>query len=145
MNGIANGSAISVAGGQYSINGGAFTAAAGTINAGQSVALQMNASPNCATTTAATVTIAGVDRSFSVTTTSCNTTPADPGVFGTQANVDPLSVRTSNTLYVTGINAPIPISLVGGQYSIECNGSFTSAAGSIAPGPHHCLRPTDLV
>src|SRR5262249_54501462 len=141
VNGIAKGAAISVTGGEYSINGGAYTTAPGTIDSGQSVTLRLVASGNCNTTATMTVTIAGLgDRSFSVTTIACNTTPADPGVFLVQANVDPGTVRTSNTLYVTATNTPIPISIVGGEYSIGCNGSFTSAAGTIAPDTHVCVR-----
>ena len=40
------------------------------------------------------------------------------------------------------INAPIPISVVGGQYSIGCNAAFTGAAGTIGPNATVCVRMT---
>jgi predicted ester cyclase len=61
-------SAISVNGGQYSINNGAFTSAAGTVNNGNSVRVQLTSSANYATMTSATLTIGGVSGTFSVTT-----------------------------------------------------------------------------
>jgi hypothetical protein len=142
VGGIANGSAISVTGGEYRIDAGAFTGNAGTINAGQSVTLRMTASSSCATTTSVTVTIASVARSFSVTTIPCDTTPDALQLFVPQAFAEPGSVRTSNTITVTGINAPIPISVVGGSYSIGCTASFTTAPGTIANNGTVCVRQT---
>ncbi len=140
INGIAAGSAISVEGGQYRIDSGTFAATAGTINPGQSVTLRMTASPNCATTTSAVLTIAGVARSFSLSTVACDAIPDSPGVFATQANVTPGSLRTSNNISITGINTTVPVSITGGEYSIGCTASFTSLAGSIGPDQNVCVR-----
>src|SRR6185503_6144911 len=61
---------ISVANGEYSIDGGAFTSLPGTIEPGQTVRLRVVSSPSFSTTTGATLTIGGVNGSFMVTTQS---------------------------------------------------------------------------
>lgn len=53
---------------QYSINGGAYTSAAGTVNNGQTVAVCQTSSPNFSTTTDLTLDIGGVTDTFRVTT-----------------------------------------------------------------------------
>jgi hypothetical protein len=75
ITGIANGSSISVTGGDYKVDAGAFSSVAGTVNNGQAVTLRQTASANCGTTLATTVTIAGVPRDFNVSTIACDTTP----------------------------------------------------------------------
>ena len=57
MSGIAGGSAISVAGGSYKIDAGAFTTSPGTVSAGQTVTLRQTASANCGTTTTTTLSL----------------------------------------------------------------------------------------
>jgi uncharacterized delta-60 repeat protein len=59
---------ISVVGGEYSINGGAFTATAGTVANGERVRVRVTASGSYSTTVSATLTIGGVSDTFSVTT-----------------------------------------------------------------------------
>jgi serine protease len=61
-------STISIAGGAYSVNGGAYMAAAGTVNNGDTVTVRQTASGSNSTTTTATLTIGGVNGAFSVTT-----------------------------------------------------------------------------
>ncbi len=145
VTGIANGSAISVTGGQYKIDAGAFTGTAGTINDGQMLTLQQTASATCGTTTIATVTIAslpGATREFSVTTLSCDNTPNPLADLLTQASVAIGSARTSNAITVTGINAPVAISVAGGEYSIGCTATFTPTAATIANNQTVCVRHT---
>jgi outer membrane protein OmpA-like peptidoglycan-associated protein len=60
--------AISVVGGEYNINGGAFTATAGTVTVGQTVSVRQTSSASALTATTATVTIGGVAEGFTVTT-----------------------------------------------------------------------------
>ena len=57
----------------------------------------------------------------------------DPFVFIDQTGVPLNAVITSNTFTVTGINVPTPISVVGGEYSIN-GGTFTSLAGTVSNG-----------
>lgn len=72
ISGIEAATAISVSGGQYSINGGAFTAAAGTVSPGDSVVVRLTASGSNSTLAAATLAVgAGADQraaTFNVTT-----------------------------------------------------------------------------
>jgi hypothetical protein len=59
---------ISVKGGEYSINGGPFTALAGTINGGQSVAVRLTSSTLPGTAAFATVKIGAASATFKATT-----------------------------------------------------------------------------
>ncbi len=59
---------ISITGGEYSIGGAAFTGANGTVNNGQTVSVRVVSSANAGSTTQATVTIGGVNATFSVST-----------------------------------------------------------------------------
>ncbi len=68
ISGIEAAASISVAGGEYSIDGGNFTSVDGTLTNGQSVVVQQTSSPNSETTTDTVVVIGGVSDSFSVTT-----------------------------------------------------------------------------
>ncbi len=69
VTGINSPAPVSITGGQYSINGGVYTSATGTINNGDRVSVQLTSSGSYATTTNATLTIGGVSGAFSVTTT----------------------------------------------------------------------------
>lgn len=68
ISGINTAVPISITNGEYSIDGGSFTSAEGTISNGQAVALRLVSAATAATETNATVIIAGVTKSFSVTT-----------------------------------------------------------------------------
>lgn len=70
-----------------------------------------------------------------------DTTP-DPFSFTDVNNVALNSVQTSNTITVNGTDADAAISVLGGEYALGCNGSFTTAAGMIAPGGSVCVRHT---
>jgi N-acetylneuraminic acid mutarotase len=59
---------ISITGGKYSINGGSYTNASGTVNNGDKVTVQQTSSGSYSTTTVATLTIGGISDTFSVTT-----------------------------------------------------------------------------
>ena len=68
VSGIDAAANISVSGGQYSIDGGAFTSAAGLVNNGQIVSFRVTSSSTDSTTVGATLTIGGISDTFSVTT-----------------------------------------------------------------------------
>lgn len=59
---------ISVVGGEYSVNGAAFTASAGTVNLGDSVAVRLVSASTGLETTEVTLTIGSISDTFSVTT-----------------------------------------------------------------------------
>ena len=68
VTGIHAATPISVAGGTYSINGGLYTNADGTVINGSTVTVQQISSPSYNTMTNATLTIGGVSDTFNVTT-----------------------------------------------------------------------------
>jgi hypothetical protein len=131
VSGINSASAISIVGGTYSINGGAYVSTASTVTNGQTVSVQQTASNSYSFTTTATLTIGGVSGAFDVTTLTVpiDTIP-DPFSFTTQTGVALSSVATSNPLTVSGINSASAISIVGGTYSIN-GGAYVSTAGTV--------------
>ncbi len=64
---------ISIAGGAYSINGSAYTSAAGTVAPGAQVTVQLTAAATPATKKTATLTIGGVSAGYDVTTVDAAT------------------------------------------------------------------------
>lgn len=59
---------ISITGGMYSINGGAFTASAGTVNANDVVIVEVLSSGGYSTAASTTLTISGISATFTATT-----------------------------------------------------------------------------
>ena len=138
--GIDSAAAIGIAGGSYSINGGAYVSTAGTLNNGDTVTVQQTSSASFSTLTSATLTIGGVSGAFEVTTLAADTTP-DAFSFTAQTNVALSSVATSNTITVAGINTASPISIVGGTYSIN-GGVYVSTAGTLNNGDTVTVQQT---
>ena len=140
VTGINTPAAITVSGGEYSIDGGAFTAAAATVAGGSTVRVRHTSSASFSTATNTTLAIGGVSDTFTSTTLGQDTTP-DDFTFVSQAGVPRGSVVSSNTITVAGINAPAGISIVGGEYSVN-GGAFTSAAGTVNAGDTVQVRVT---
>jgi hypothetical protein len=81
---------ISIGGGQYSINGGAWTSGSGTVALGNQVKLRLTAPAGYGATGTATLTIGDVSASFQVSTRSFTAVTATTEVFanaGTAASV----------------------------------------------------------
>ena len=132
ISGINSPSTISITNGTYSINGGSFTAEAGTINNGQSLKIRVLTKSDFSITTTAIVTIGEYQTSFTVITHTIDTIPNDfvfDDVVGAQFN----TTYTSKNIQVVNINSPSVVSIVGGQYSID-NGAFINTAGLINNG-----------
>lgn len=70
-----------------------------------------------------------------------DTTP-DAFSFSPAENVGVATTVVSDSAQITGIDAPAPVSIVGGDYSIGCGSTFTSAAGSIENGQSICVKHT---
>jgi hypothetical protein len=138
--GVNSPSPVSVNGGQYAVNGGTFTAAAGAVNNGDALAVRLTSAGSFSGTSETTLTIGGVSATFSVTTMAVDTTP-DPFVFADQAGVALSTVITSNSITVVGINSASPISINGGEYSVN-GGGFTSAPGTVNNGDMVIVRVT---
>jgi hypothetical protein len=123
---------ISVTSGStYSINGGPFTSASGTVQPGDQVVVQTTGAPTYNTTSSAIVTIGGVTSTYTVTTAA--QPPQQAGftpVTGSSVGVP----QMSNPITVTIITTAAPISVSSGaEYSIN-GGPFTSVAGTVQPG-----------
>lgn len=129
---------ISIVGGSYSINGGTYTAAAGSVNPNDRVSVRQTVSAQLGTKTTATLTVGGVSAGFDVTTIGAITTP-DPFSFVAQSDTAPNAVITSNTVVISGINTPVPISITGGTYSVN-GAAYTSSAGTVKAGDSVTVR-----
>ena len=129
ISGINTATTVIITGGEYSINGGAFTASAGSISNGQSIVVRVTASASHSTTVTAQLTLGDVAATFSVTT-KADTTP-DAFTFEPAINAELDTAYTSNSITVSGIDAAVPISISGGEYSIN-GGEFTSATGTVS-------------
>jgi FG-GAP-like repeat len=63
----------------------------------------------------------------------------DPFAFTPRTMAHPSSTVVSNVTSVYGINASAPISIVGGEYSVN-GGAYTSTSGTVANGAHVQVR-----
>jgi hypothetical protein len=131
---------ISVSSGsEYSIDGGPFTSAAGTVQPGDQVAVEVTAPSTYDTTATGVLTIGGTPSNFTVTT---GAEPVLQGSFTAITSAANSSAETSTPITVTGITSPAVISVTGGaQYSIN-GGAFTSAPGTVQPGDQVVLQIT---
>jgi len=113
VSGINAAAPISIVGGSYSINGGAYTAAAGSVNNGNTVTLQQTSSASYSALTTATLTIGGVVGAFNVTTVAppAAIPPALAATFGAVSIA--LNGKTSLTFTITNPNAGIGLTGVG--------------------------------
>lgn len=132
---------VTIVNGEYSLGcTGNFTSAAGRANAGDTICLRHTTSSDYYTETTTEVTIGASTFEFQSRTVA-DITP-DAFSFSAVSDVDLSSQQTSNEITVAGITNQVDVSIVEGEYSIGCNGSFTAAAGTIALGETICLRHT---
>lgn len=120
VSGIDAAAPILITGGTYSINGGDYTGADGTVNDGDAITVRQTSSGSYTTTTDATLTIGDVSDTFSVTTVMFT--------FTDQKNVELSTEITSNAITVAGLSDPTPVSITGGTYSIN-EGDYISENG----------------
>lgn len=94
VQGIDAAAPVSISGGEYSINGAAYTAAAGSVSAGDSIRVRVTASGSNSATTSATLTIGGVSGTFQVTTLAATTEepPEDEPGSGGSSSLDLFSL-----------------------------------------------------
>ena len=128
--GINSPAPISITGGTYSINGGAYTAIAGTVTNGQTVTVRHTSSAANSTVTTTTLTIGGVSASFTSTTVAAagggltiTTTTLPAATFGT---------AYSQALAATGGTTQYTWALVSGTLPA---GLTLSALGAITGTP----------
>ena len=135
--------AISITGGTYSVGGGAFTSAAGTVSNGQSVTVKVTSSATTNTAAEAVLTIGGVTGNFKVTT-KLDVTP-DNFSFSPATEVVPNAVSTSAPITVAGIDTAVPIIISGtatkAEYSIN-DAPYTAAPGTVSKNQTVKVRGT---
>ena len=121
-------------GGQYSINGAAFTNAVSQIAAGSSLVVRHLSAATTDTATITTVTAGSYSTPFKSITTTLDRVP-DAFNFGTLSGQAPGVPVQSADLVLAGYNAPAPIVAGPGlEYSLDGGVSFTTANGSLAVG-----------
>ncbi len=106
IKGINRPASISISGGEYSINGGGFVSTAGVVNYNDAVTVRLISSAFFNTSATATLTIGGIDGTFSVTTRTnipptISGSPATSGVVGTPYSFTPTAANASS-FSVTG-------------------------------------------
>lgn len=144
VSGIAAATAITISGGQYSVNGGAYTASPGTVQSGDTVSVRVTSSSAYLTAINVILTIGGVSDTYTVTTLVNPLTDTTPDAFSFTdvTNATPSTVYTSNSITVSGIDTASPISISGGG-TYSKNGSFyTSSPGTVANGDTVSVRAT---
>lgn len=123
-------SPISISGGEYAINGGAFTSSNGTVNNNDQVVVRLTTSTEYSAEVNTTLTVGGISDVFNAVTIPAPDTTPDAFAF-IDATLQPLnSIVISNSITVQGIAAPSPISISGGEYAIN-GGAFTSDNGTV--------------
>lgn len=133
---------LSVSGGQYSINSGAFASSATTISNGQTVTLRGQSSSDFGATTTVTLTIGSVSGNFSITTLARDDAPA-AFTPTPQTGVGLSEEITFPAFTVSGINDQVAISISGTSVSYAINeGEFANSAGTVNEGDEVQVRVT---
>jgi len=137
---------VSVSGGaSYSINGGAFTAAAGSVSNGETLRVRMTSSATLGGSVTGSVTVGTVTETFGLTTTSQDTTP-DAFAFSTSENrtsAQPNTLVTFNPVTVSGLSASVPVTVSGtGSPAIRINGGSWVTSGTVSNGDTVAVRLT---
>ena len=142
ITGINNATGVSVVGGEYSLNGAAYTAANGSVNVDDTIELRVTASAVGLEVVNVTLTVGGVSDTFSVT--SANDLTPEAFTFIDQTNVPPGQLISAAPIIVAGINNSVDISIAGGEYAINSD-PFTSVAGSVNSDDSVVVRVTSSV
>lgn len=132
VTGINSPTEITVTGGEYSINNGAFVSTTGIVLDGDEVNVRHTSSADFSTSVDTVLNIGGVSDTFTSTTEAIDTIP-DAFGFTNQIDVPLNSVQTSNEIVVTGINSETAITVTGGEYSIN-SGPYVSTPGLVVDG-----------
>jgi len=133
---------IVVAGGEYSIDGGPFTAAQGVFAPGQTLRVRVQAPAQAWATRTVLVTIGGVTGRFSVQATPGDITP-EGFSFASRRGVAPGELVVSSPALITGIDGPVEAWLgnnVTGELSIGCTGLFTRGPVLVGNNTAICVR-----
>lgn len=134
---VASTAAISVTGGEYSLDGGTtYTALAGIATAGQEIWHRMTSSAVVGETVTSTLMIGGVSASRSLTTIAPSVDDV-PDQFSLIADINNADISTTHvssfTVQGMDVGATAPISVTNGRYRINA-GSWTSANSTVTQG-----------
>ncbi len=146
ITGIDTATPISIAGAassQYSIDGGAWTSAPGTIKNNHTVQVRHTAASGGGVTTTTRLTVGTLTQTFSSTTAFVADLVPDAFSFTAQTGVAPSTVIESNSIQPTGYNSPTSISVSNGEYRIN-GGTYTSVTGTLNPGDTVQARHTSV-
>ena len=114
-----------------------FTRDPGAVANNQFVCVRHISSPIAGNSTDTQFIVGGIGDTF--TTTTIDIVPA-PFAFQPATGVVPATQLVSSAAIISGINAPSPVSVAGGEYSVGCTGTWTSTAGTVANGQTVCVR-----
>lgn len=131
---------FTIDGGEYSIDGSSFSSDRGSIENGQTVVVRTSSPAGFAQESLVTIDIGGSAFDFRVTTRNADITP-DLIEFTTVNNAALGQIQTSNSLTISGIEAPVSISINGGTYSIN-NQPFSAETANLFSGDQLTLRTT---
>jgi len=112
-----------------------------TVVNGNTLRVRQTSSSNYGTRTDTTLTIGNLFDVFSVTTVVYDATP-NAFSFIDQTNVTLNTLITSNTITVSGVTVPSPVTIAGGEYEINGNGIWSSASGTVVNGNTVRVRQT---
>lgn len=141
VSGINTAVPVSIAGGLYSINGGAWTAAEGQVVSGDAVRVSVIAATAPANSATATLNIGSRSAPFSVVNDGADTVP-NPFQFSGPVNGLPTMGQTSSMITVSGIAAPAPIASPDGTPFQINGGPFSSLPGVVNAGDKVALYVT---
>ncbi|WP_299698107.1 SBBP repeat-containing protein [Hydrocarboniphaga sp.] len=133
---------VSIKGGSYRLNGGAWSSAAGTVNPGDTVQLSTTSAATYGTTVKVVFTAGTVSSTWKVTTLSVDTTP-DAFSFKPKTDVALNTQIASGKVVPVAYDAAATVTIVGGDYRITSGGvtgAWTNVAGSMSPGDTLQLR-----
>ncbi|WP_273455061.1 Calx-beta domain-containing protein, partial [Nevskia ramosa] len=128
--GINAASPISVVGGSYSVNGGAFVTTSGTVTVGQTVRVQQTASNTAGATTVATLTIGGVSANYSVTTALPSVSIADASISEGNSGTTNLSFTVSLSSAASSV-VTVPYTTADGTATTADN-DYVAGSGTVS-------------
>jgi len=134
ISGLAEPSRVQISGGQFSVNGGPFTASTGFVRNGDSLRLMVTAGPMIDDIRTATVTVGTYSTAWSVTTQAPVDTISDQLRFPDVRSAPVNGEVISPPMPISGVNVRVPIS-INAPFTYSLNGgAFTGAAGTAVPG-----------
>ena len=137
---LASSTSLNIVGGEYRLNGGAYTKAAGTAKNGDTLQVRHTSATTSATAVTTTVTLGTRPLTFKSTTLVVDTVP-DAFSFASRSGVALNTVIESAIVTIKGINMPATISIAGGEYRLN-GGAYTKATGTIKNGDSLQVRHT---